>query len=403
MKKYFLILFLLILLASLSYFGWTIWKKNLPLLSPLDIIESFSPLKETKQTKKIVFGFLPYWNMKYSDSLHIRELSHLAYFGIDLNTDGSIKKLDNPREQEPGWTKLRSPEFDLLRRQIKLTNKKLILVIRVMTREQINAIISDPKIQDQAIDSILSLFSEERFDGINLDFESSGTYSPEAKTNFTSFVKKLTAACKQKKSDCEISIDVFADSAIRNRLYDLPALEPYTDLFIVMAYDFYQTSSNQAGPIAPLRGRCSPSTSTETKCLEYDVTTSMADINKLIPASKIILGVPFYGYQWQTTDTDFLANAYDSSGSLATYKRIVSLLNDSSIASLSATWSSTTLSPYLSFSEDGNTYQIHYENAQSLSLKLDLINQAGLGGLGIWALGYETPYTDLWQTINSKL
>ncbi len=61
------------------------------------------------------------------------------------------------------------------------------------------------------------------------------------------------------------------------------------------------------------------------------------------------------------------------------------------------------MSPYIVYQDDGATYQIHYEDSRSLSLKLDLVNQSALGGVAIWALGYETPYQELWQTIAAKV
>ena len=59
--------------------------------------------------------------------------------------------------------------------------------------------------------------------------------------------------------------------------------------------------------------------------------------------------------------------------------------------------------PYLSYIEDDKTYQIHYEDTASLKLKIDFVHQAKMGGLAIWALGYEIPYQELWQTISNNL
>jgi len=209
----------------------------------------------------------------------------------------------------------------------------------------------------------------------------------------------LSEKCKATIPNCEISVDVFADSAIKDRLYDLTKISKIVDQVIVMAYDFYRPSSTQSGPVAPLRGKCANSDS----CLDYDVVTSIGDISKQVPAYKIILGFPFYGYEWQTVDNLFLSHSYPKTGQIATYKRIQSLFSDPSIASLSASWSATTFTPYLSYTKDGNTYQIHYDDSNSLSLKIDFIHQAKLGGLAIWALGYELPYTNLWETIANDL
>lgn len=398
---------LVCLLLGLTYSGlslYRLWLINLPLVSPLDLIESLPPLAPifSKPGHKIAFGFLPYWNLKSVDELTIKPLTHLAYFGIDFNPDGSIKKYDRPGEKEPGWNKLNSEQFAKLYRQLKLLGKKVILTVIAMETEQIDTLLGDEQNRGKAINSILSVLVEKEFDGLNIDFEYMGYPETETRNNFTLFVTDLTRRCKAVNKKCEISLDVFADSAIKNRLYDLSALAKVVDQVIVMAYDYYRPSSTQSGPVAPLRGKCSRD-SKKTPCLDYDVVTSIGDINKYVESRKIILGVPFYGYEWQTVDNSFLANTYPKTGAIATYKRIQGIFGSEQISSLSASWSTLTLTPYLSYVEDDKTYQIHYEDAASLKLKVDFIHQGKLGGLAIWALGYETPYQELWQTISSNL
>lgn len=411
--------FLIFALLGLFYlFGnlAILWQKNLPLLSPVDLVESLPPLAPIfrKPGGKVVFGFLPYWNMKDSDKLNIRSLTHLAYFGLDLNSDGTVRTLDNPREKEPGWRKLNGSEFAILSRQVKLLGKKLILTVVAMKTDQIETLLNDEGSRQKAISSILTVMLEKQFDGINVDFEYMGFPGSQTRDNFTRFVTDLTGRCKKMNSKCEISLDVFADSGVKNRLYDLSALGRVVDQVVVMAYDFFRPSSLQSGPVSPLRGKCPPAGSEPTahsrfrtcedcNCLDYDIVTSISDIDKLVPSYKVILGVPFYGYEWQTVDEKWMSRTYPKTGGLATYKRIQSLFSDNTVSSLSAAWSGETLTPFLSYSKDGNIYQIYYENEDSLKLKIDFIHQAKLSGLAIWALGYEIPYQNLWKTIANNL
>ena len=400
--------FVLVCLAlGLIYFSlslYRLWLINLPLVSPLDLIESLPPLAPifNKPGQKIAFGFLPYWNLKLANELTVKPLTHLAYFGIDLTPAGGIKKYDRPGEKEPGWNKLNSDQYSLLHRQLKILGKKVILTVLAMETDQIDTLLAGEQSRSKAIDSILTVYTEKEFDGLNIDFEYMGYPAEETRKNFTLFVSDLAGRCKARNRKCEISLDVFADSAIKSRLYDLSALAKVVDQIIVMAYDFYRPSSTQSGPVAPLRGKCNRDSKT-TPCLDYDIVTSIGDIAKFVPSYKIILGIPFYGYEWQTVDDSFLANTYPKTGSLATYKRIQGLFGNEKISSLSASWSNLTLTPYLSYVEADKTYQIHYEDAASLKLKIDFIHQAKMGGLAIWALGYEIPYQDLWQTISNNL
>lgn len=391
------------LIAGGGVAGYRWWKSNLPLVSPLDLLGTIPAFQQAVyHPKKVVYGFLPYWNIKVADQIPIRYLTHVAYFGIDLNSDGSIMTHMNRRELEPGWNKLSSNEFSQLRRQLKLLGKKTILTVRGMDNDQISSIVNNSQNRQLAIASILDVAQEQQFDGINVDFEYVGNPDNNTKRNFTEFVQVLAQTCRSTIPECEMSLDIYADSAVKNRLWDLPNLAPIMDHVLVMTYDYYRPSSNQAGPIAPLRGKCTPQNPT-TPCLEYDVTTSVADIIKVIPSNKLLMGIPFYGYEWQTAGTNFLANTYPKTGGIATYKRIQSLFSDPDISDLTASWSATTMSPYLSYTEKGKTYQIQYEDARSLGYKLDLVNQSNLAGIGIWALGYETPLEDLWITIANKI
>src|SRR3990167_4220030 len=144
-KKIVIFLPTLVFILFSFYFIFAYWQKNLPLISPLDLVENLSPINNLlrKKSDKVVFGFLPYWNLRQASKLHIKSLTHLAYFGLDLNPDGTIKKYLNKSESEPGYNKIDSPELSLLMRQIKILNKKNILVIRAMDNDLIESIVNN--------------------------------------------------------------------------------------------------------------------------------------------------------------------------------------------------------------------------------------------------------------------
>ena len=396
-------LFLLFLLLGIVFTGITayyFWQYNLPLVSPLSLLESY--VAPTRQKDKIVYGFFPYWNLKYSDKLHIKDLTHFAYFAIDLNPDGTINKKINSKELEPGWNKLNSDAFGKVLYQVQLLNHKTVITVTAMDPELISSILNNESNKEMALNSILEVYRKFNFNSINVDFEYVGTPDQTTRTNFTGFVSSLKARCMIINAQCEIDVDVFADTAAKVRLHDLKALSQVVDHVIVMAYDYYRKSSTQAGPVAPLRGACSEN-NRAGNCLEQDINTNLTQITQLVPSTKIILGIPFYGYEWQTATSEFMSNTYARSGSLATYQRIMSLFSDETISSLSANWSTSTLSPYLTYTQDDKFFQIYFDDPQSIGLKVDLVKSANLGGIAIWAIGYEVPYLDIWQPLSDYL
>jgi hypothetical protein len=49
----------------------------------------------------------------------------------------------------------------------------------------------------------------------------------------------------------------------------------------------------------------------------------------------------------------------------------------------------------------GYPQELYYDDATSLGIKYDLVNQNDLRGMGIWALGYDTGRTELWGALHT--
>jgi spore germination protein YaaH len=401
LRKISLCVLVLAVIASVvtAYF---IWQSNLPLVSPISLIETLIGNSPAIRSPKVIYGFFPYWNVKYANSLNIQNLTHFAYFAIDLNADGTINKKTNSVESEPGWNKLKSSDVSKLLYQSRLLGQKTVVTFTAMDPDTIESILSTPTTRATAINSMMSVYQNYRFDDINVDFEYVNTGNSSLRQNFVKFITDLRSVCSTSKSHCQIDVDVFASVGEKPRLWDLQTLAPVTDKFIVMAYDFYRATSTQAGPVAPVRGKCTDISPTDD-CITEDIVTDISAISKLIPSEKIILGIPFYGYEWQTASTNFLANTYPGTGSLASYQRIQSLFQDTSISTISALWSSSTLSPYIVYEKNNKIYQVHFEDAQSLEQKIKLVESADLGGIAIWSLGYEGNSSDLWTPIETLI
>ena len=162
-----------------------------------------------------------------------------------------------------------------------------------------------------------------------------------------------------------------------------------------MAYDFHRRQSTQAGPVAPLFGG--------KELWDNDINTYLQQFLELVPAQKILLGIPFYGYEWQTTSRESLSHTFPDTGATASYERVQELLKQSEELQVQESWNEQALSPYISYSEDGEIYVIYFENSRSISYKLDYVNQLDLGGVAIWALGYEGSSRELWEVIQNKV
>ena len=232
-----------------------------------------------------VFGFAPYWELSNEATWNYALLSTVAYFGITLNGDGSLNKTD------AGWTGWNSQDLVDLINRAHAANDRVVLVIKTFNDATINQIVSSPANSQNAINNTLALIASKSLDGVNVDFEGgvSATY-PNIQSQFTSFVSQLTAQLHQHWVGAVASVDTYSGSASwDNGFFNITALAPVTDAIFIMAYDMSSSNTpGQASPNAPLNG------------WTYNDTSSVNQYLAKAPASKIILGVPYYGYKWST-------------------------------------------------------------------------------------------------------
>ena len=380
-------IFLVSVWFSLWYF------QEVPLTSPLSSLTTFSFINQLiSSNDKIVYGFLPYWNM---DDVELQpELTHLAYFGLTIGADGKIITRQDGG-LEPGYRDLTSEDFLQLSQQMQDQNGQVEIVLSQFDADTIISLLTQTSSTQNLLTSLDSILLAYPVSGINLDIEYNGDVSAKMRAKMTELVAAINQHLDKRYRHIQLSIDMYASAASTNTIWDVAAIEPYVDYIVVMAYDFHRPSSPQAGPVAPLFGG--------NEFWETDINHYLANFIKVVPKEKLLLGVPFYGYEWQTTSRDAQAHTFPESGSTASFKRVEKLLDQSEKLQVETAWNENALSPYLSYIKNGKTFMVYYENSRSLSYKLDYVNQLDLGGIAIWALGYEDNSREWGDVINKKL
>jgi len=365
-----------------------------PLLSPLGdnpfsrFLSSFPHIK----TKKIVYGFLPYWNMKKVTLQP--ELTHLVYFSLTIKDDGSLLTVSNG-ETDPGFRNLQSEDFLQINETAKTYGSKTHIVLSQFDNDEIEAFLASSTAQETFLQEIDSLLLAYPFNGLNLDIEYVGLASQELRQQYTSFLQKVRDHLNDTYDDIELTVDMYAGAATKNMLWEVEKIVPLVDYIIVMAYDFHRSSSPTAGPVAPLFEK-------EASWSE-NINDYLRDFSRKAPTNKLLLGIPFYGYEWQTTSTQPESFTLPRTGVTASYQRVKDLLARKEELALVEHWDKNALAPYLSYVENGKNYLIYFENAASVSYKLEYVNQLNLAGIAIWSLGYEGNSRDLWNVIDQEL
>jgi spore germination protein YaaH len=327
-------------------------------------------------------GFAPYWNLKKLTAESLQNITHFAYFHLLLNGDGTIYTKTNKREEDPGYTNYKR----LLSGSIGHGNKPLIITFMPESQTALTSSINSSLSRQKTIATIMSVVKDASAVGVNIDYEPLGDIPPSVRDNFTKFIEELRSALQPTNSNL-LTISIYASAATKPRIWDLAKLAPYTNYFVVMSYDYTMPGSSSAGPNSPLRG--------SGDLFEHDVIKNIAELSKLVESKKLLLGIPFYGYEWDTVDSSKYSPV-ETKGSTASLERIEKMLDDKTLELI---WDRNTLTPYGIATISGQTSQIYFENETSLRLKLEFVKSANLGGIALWALGYEGTVPWVWPTI----
>lgn len=316
-----------------------------------------------------VYGWHPYWASSSAyQSYDYNALTHIAYFSyeVDTATGGYITLR--------GWNT--TPIIDFAhQRGVKVT-----LTVTNFGSEKNTEILSDTVKQRYLINTLIQQLKSRNGDGVNFDFE---TVPASQKANMVNFCKRAVKMIKTELPAAEISL---ATPAVDwSSAWDYRGLADICDYLIIMGYNYYWSGSSTAGPVAPLTG--------ET----YNVTRSVDTyLNAGVDPEKLLLGVPWYGYDWPVVGSERKA-ATTGTGTSRTYNAA------EQIAELHIKqFDQVTGVPWVSYLSSAQWRQLWYDDSLSLSMKNDLVKSRGLAGIGIWALSYEADRTELWGSIKKS-
>lgn len=348
-----------------------------PFFARQTYIPVISPLARTQSRE--VIGFLPYWLLDRAQSTYDKDITTLTYFALRIDKDGSILKLNKPTEAEPGWYALKSGKVNQFLDNAKKHHVALSLALDSGDVHAIDAFISHPAQNAKRLtDEVVPMMKQHGFSDLNLDVEYTQEASPAAQHNFTAFVQHVRANLPP---DMTLTLEISPIEAIMQRLIIPKDVAPYADYIVIMAYDYHAPDSFVTGPVAPLGGAGISS--------EYDVATAVNKTVQVVPSYKVILGMPLYGYEWETLGRVPRSAVIPGSGVLASSRRVETLIG--SCASCSAQIDKTAHESYISyFNDDTHTQHIlFFPDQQSTIAKIDFARKTGLGGIALWALGYE--------------
>ena len=364
------------------------------LISPLQQVQS---AEAANPPRKILTGWLPYYSMKtYLPAVlnNADLIKEIMPFWYTLKYDGKSKKA-----VVTDVYKTANPSVPIAEPLAALRNTGMTIIPTISdgTDELVLAnLLAKPVSRKQVVDAIVATVASQNYDGIDLDFEGFAFIDPNTswKTtapNWVLFVKELSAALHAEKKILSITTPYLFNPAEAQKGYFVYAwaqIAPFIDRLRIMTYDY---STSRPGPIGPIAW-------TE-KTVKYAIS--------IMPASKVYLGLPGYGKDWVTKVEGVcpanLAKIITPSAKAGTF-----LMRDA--ASIAATYGAvptyneTFAEVTFSYKRDytGQTSSglsttctasrtAWHQNAQSFSLRAQLVAKYQLGGVAQWVIGQEEP------------
>ncbi|MGK2852390.1 MAG: glycosyl hydrolase family 18 protein [Candidatus Limnocylindrales bacterium] len=337
-----------------------------------------------------VFGYLPYWRLDANTAGRIdyRLVSTIAFFGIGIFGTGALDR---------DWVGYREYVGE---DAAAVTNAAHDQGVRVVPTFQLfdsadgaprmTKFLDSTTNQDRFIAEALDLMAARKADGASLDFEPVKAVNARA-DKYVAFVARFRTAMLARFPDSTL---VNATSAGANQT-TVEGLVPHVDRQMIMTYNYRWTGSTRTGAIAPLDN------TTRT------VKIHIAKMLQWAPAGRILMGVPYYGYDWPVTSA--VPNATVQSDK-ATFGAVKTMTYASARAFLAAhpevvrQYDALEGSGFYTYwsTKYGTYRQVYFEEERSLADKYDYAIATGLAGVGIWTLGNDAGYTELWDVLRSK-
>jgi len=286
---------------------------------------------------------------------NIDQLDIVAPYFYHVTPSGTIKEFDEP--ETTAYLK-----------------EQGVLVLPIIQNESrwddFRATVETAEKRAAIIDRIVQLVETKGYDGIHIDFEAINAEDHEL---VTAFMRELSAQFRPRNLIVSQAVIArISDSpSVWGGAYDYAALAEANDFMVVMAYDFTPAGSETPGAVAPIDWVAST--------LSYATTK--------IPRDKLFLGVPFYGYDWNTSD-----------GPPASSVSHAMAMDIAALPDTVGGYSAESEAPWLRYSDpEGDQHEVWYENSYSLEAKLNLARDYDLAGFAAWRIGHEDP--DNWRLI----
>lgn len=322
------------------------------------------------------------WGNLRTEDIDWDAFTHLFYFSLHAEVDGSLSPIEPYRNMSPD-------RINSIVSAGHNNEKPVMFSIGGWGNYEGFSNAIKPANRDNFVSNIVGTMEEWGFDGVDIDMEPIKDSDYE---NYIAFINELHAALQDVEVVAATSPLI---SVVSKRHPELFAqIHTKLDQVNLMTYDLsgawpgwvsWHNSAVYSGGLSfPGNGKPLPS-------IDQIVKQFLA---AGIPASKLGIGIDFYGYVWKggtgtsTGGTTKPNQSWDTPPTVIDnvhYHKIM----DQYYQTDRYHWDDKAKAAYLTIDEPGSTNDmfITYDDERSVQAKFDYVRQKGLGGTIIWELG----------------
>lgn len=225
----------------------------------------------------------------------------------------------------------------------------------------ISAIVNNPVAQENLISQLVYTANTRGFRGVDIDFE---FILPQDKDAFVGFVANVQEAFHALGYPVSVALAPKTSDTQTGLLYegkDYGQLGQVADNVLLMTYEWGYTYGPPmaVAPVNKVR-----------EVVEYAVSK--------IPADKINLGIPNYGYDWTLPFERGISKAR----TIGNVEAVQLAIN----YGVPIYFDSVSMTPYFYYESEGFYHEVWFEDVRSLLAKFALVNEFNLRGMGYWQI-----------------
>lgn len=225
----------------------------------------------------------------------------------------------------------------------------------------ISVLVNNREVQQNLIDNLLQTMEQKNYGGIDIDFE---YILAEDRIAFAEFVTRVRISANAAGYPVSVALAPKTSDDQPGLLYggkDYGLLGEAANHVLLMTYEWGYTYGPPmaVAPIHKVR-----------EVVEYALTR--------IPAEKINLGIPNYGYDWPLPYEKGITAARTISNTEAVE---IAIANNAVIE-----FDQVSMSPHFTYEKDGIMHEVWFEDVRSMNEKFALIQEYRLRGAGYWQI-----------------